>query len=236
MTYSGDVVVGGHFATRDLGGATLRKLAVGPMSNNAYLLTCNATGEQLLIDPAADTEALATLVAAGEPTGCLEAIIVTHRHADHIGALADVAGATGAPVFSGVLDAEAIEGPSGTPVTIRLEHGDTVSFGECTLDVIHLRGHTPGSIALAYVPALESDAPGDGGARVSAHLFTGDSLFPGGVGKTASPEDFASLLADVRERIFTPYDDDAWVYPGHGGDTTLGAQRPHLDEWAARGW
>ena len=89
---------------------------------------------------------------------------------------------------------------------------------------------------MAYVPALESDAPGDGGARVSAHLFTGDSLFPGGVGKTASPEDFTSLLADVRDRIFTPYDDDAWVYPGHGGDTTLGAQRPHLDEWAARGW
>jgi glyoxylase-like metal-dependent hydrolase (beta-lactamase superfamily II) len=93
---------------------------------------------------------------------------------------------------------------------------------------IHLRGHTPGSIAVVY----------DAGGRLSGapHVFTGDSLFPGGVGKTNSPEDFDSLLTDVTERLFGPLADGTWVYPGHGKDTTLGTERPHLGEWRERGW
>ncbi len=67
-------------------------------------------------------------------------------------------------------------------------------------------------------------------------LFTGDSLFPGGVGRTTSSEDFRSLIDDVRERIFDGLPDDTWFYPGHGDDSTLGEQRPHLDEWRSRGW
>lgn len=101
-----------------------------------------------------------------------------------------------------------------------------MSVGTRRLDVIALRGHTPGSVALAW------QETGDG--RV--HLFTGDSLFPGGVGKTTSAEDFASLLGDVRSRIFDHYGDDTIVYPGHGDNTTLGAERSHLDEWQERGW
>jgi glyoxylase-like metal-dependent hydrolase (beta-lactamase superfamily II) len=91
--------------------------------------------------------------------------------------------------------------------------------------VIHLRGHTPGSVALLY-----RDPTGH------PHLFTGDSLFPGGVGKTSSPADVTSLINDVTSRIFDKLPDDTWFYPGHGDDSTLGAERPHLDEWRARGW
>ena len=109
---------------------------------------------------------------------------------------------------------------------MRLQHGDTVRFGEITLDVVHLRGHTPGSVALAY------DDP-----QGQTHLFTGDSLFPGGVGNTKMEgQSFDALFADVTQRVFDVYDDDTWVYPGHGSDTTLGAERPHLDEWRERGW
>src|SRR5947209_8672381 len=107
----------------------------------------------------------------------------------------------------------------------RLHHGDEITLGDLSLEIIHLRGHTPGSVA-----ALYRDPEG------VPHLFTGDSLFPGGVGKTGSPEDFRSLIDDVSTRIFDVLPDDTWFYPGHGDDSTLGAERPHLDEWRERGW
>jgi glyoxylase-like metal-dependent hydrolase (beta-lactamase superfamily II) len=108
-----------------------------------------------------------------------------------------------------------------------VRHGDTVTVGGQTLEVVHLRGHTPGSIALVW----------RGGEGAGTHVFTGDSLFPGGVGNTQKdPERFASLIDDVEQRIFGVLPDDTWVYPGHGKDTTLGAERPHLGEWRERGW
>ena len=112
------------------------------------------------------------------------------------------------------------------PVQRTVEHGDTVTVGGQTLEVIHLRGHTPGSIALVW------RGPGDTGV----HVFTGDSLFPGGPGRTTTPETFGSLMDDLEERIFRRFDDSTWFYPGHGRDSTLGAERPHLAEWRARGW
>src|SRR5260370_1358675 len=115
------------------------------------------------------------------------------------------------------------------PVAVchRAEHGETLTFGDCTVSLIHLRGHTPGSLAVLY----------DAGGRLagSPHVFTGDSLFPGGVGKTSTPEDFTSLLTDVTERLFGPLPDATWGYPGHGKDTTLGTERPPLGEWRERG-
>jgi glyoxylase-like metal-dependent hydrolase (beta-lactamase superfamily II) len=93
------------------------------------------------------------------------------------------------------------------------------------LEVIHLRGHTPGSIALAHRPA---DGP--------PHLFTGDSLFPGGVGKTWSEQDFTTLLDEVTTKVFDRLPDETWFYPGHGDDSDLGRERPHLAEWRERGW
>lgn len=218
--YAGAVTPGGPSDVRELPDLTIRKCSVSDMDNNAYLLTCRATGAQLLVDAADDAPRLLALVAEG--TGSLDWVVTTHEHWDHVRALPAVVAATAARTAAGAPDADALP----VPVDERLEHGDTVRFGDITLDVIHLRGHTPGSIALAY------QDPGG-----QAHLWSGDSLFPGGVGNTKNPgQSFESLIRDVTERIFDVYDDATWVYPGHGPDTTLGAERPHLSQWWARGW
>lgn len=219
-TYTGHVSAAGPAGVRELPALTIRKLEVGGFGNNAYLLTSRATGAQLLVDAAAEPDRLLDLVAEGGQG--LEAVVTTHSHHDHVGALAEVVAATGARTVAGADDADALP----VPVDERLEHGDTVTVGDVTLDVVHLRGHTPGSVALAY-----RDPTGH------THLFTGDSLFPGGVGNTKNPgQSFESLIEDVTTRVFDVYDDDTWFYPGHGDDSTLGAERPHLDEWRARGW
>ncbi|MEU5866672.1 MULTISPECIES: MBL fold metallo-hydrolase [unclassified Nonomuraea] len=218
MTYTGDVQVGGPADVRELPALTISKLAVGPHDNNAYLLRSTETGEELLIDAAADADRLLALV-GDQPLG---AVVTTHQHGDHWQALEQVSRVTGAEVIAHPLDAPALPVPAGRTV----EHGDTISLGPVSLEVIHLRGHTPGSIALLY----------DGGPD-GRHLFTGDSLFPGGVGNTGKdPERFERLFTDVSERLFDRLPDDTWVYPGHGRDTTLGAERPSLAEWKARGW
>jgi glyoxylase-like metal-dependent hydrolase (beta-lactamase superfamily II) len=212
MSYTGDVSVGGPAETRELPGLTITKVAVGPMNNNAYLLRCTSTGELLLIDAANEAAPLAK-------------IVTTHQHRDHWEALREVQEATGAATVAHPEDAQALP----VKVTDLVSHGDTVTVGEARLSVIHLRGHTPGSIALCY------DA---GGALASEpHLFTGDSLFPGGPGNTqGDPQRFGQLMTDLEERIFGVLPDGTWVYPGHGGDTTIGAERPHVAEWRARGW
>jgi glyoxylase-like metal-dependent hydrolase (beta-lactamase superfamily II) len=202
----------------------IRRVAVGPMDNNAYLLT-ERGGAQLLVDAADEPDRLVALLQEGSGSARLDALVTTHRHPDHHQALASIVAVTGAPSLAGADDADAIHEATDVPVTRRLHHGDVVTVGHLTLEVIALRGHTPGSIALAY---REPTGP--------VHLFTGDSLFPGGPGATRSPESFASLMADLTERVFDRFDDDTAVYPGHGLSTTLGAERPHLDEWRARGW
>jgi glyoxylase-like metal-dependent hydrolase (beta-lactamase superfamily II) len=190
------------------------------MDNNVYLLTCRSTGSQLMIDAADDAPRCLALV--NEGSGRLDIVVTTHQHWDHHRALVDVAAATGAATACGADDAQGVP----VPPDRLLRHGDAVEFGEITLDVLHLRGHTPGSVALAY-----ADPEGH------AHLFTGDSLFPGGVGNTKNPgQSFEELINDVTERVFDVYADDTWVYPGHGADTTLGVERPHLQEWRDRGW
>jgi glyoxylase-like metal-dependent hydrolase (beta-lactamase superfamily II) len=204
-----------------LPGATIVKTSVGPMDNNAYLVTCSRTGQTLLIDAANDASTLLDLVERYAPT--LSLIVTTHQHRDHWLALAEVAKATGAPTAAHRLDAE--------PLPVKpdrlLAHGDTVTVGDLTFDVIHLQGHTEGSVALAL------SGPAAGG---TVQLFTGDCLFPGGVGKTWQDGDFERLLDGVSARLFDVYDDSTVVYPGHGDDTTLGAERPHLAEWRERGW
>ena len=216
MSYTGNVTVGGPPDSRELPGLSVTKLAVGPMDNNAYLLRDLRTGEALLIDAAAEAGRLIELI--GDTP--VVRIVTTHKHADHWQALAEVQAATGAAVAAHPIDAEEI------PVTVTepVEHGDTVRAGDVELAVIHLRGHTPGSIALRYDAAAEP------------HLFTGDSLFPGGPGKTTNPADFTSLMNDLEQRVFDQLPDATWVYPGHGNDTTLGTERPHLGEWRERGW
>jgi glyoxylase-like metal-dependent hydrolase (beta-lactamase superfamily II) len=217
MSYTGEVKVGGPADRRELPALTIDKLAVGPMDNNAYLLRCTATGAGLLIDAANEEHRLLELIGSAG----LATVVTTHRHGDHWQALEDVVEATGARTVAHPLDAPELPVPVDEPV----EHGGTVAVGDVTLEVIHLRGHTPGSIALLY-----RDPAG------TPHLFTGDSLFPGGVGKTNSPADFTSLLDDVEARVFGALPDDTWFYPGHGNDSTLGTQRPALPDWRTRGW
>jgi glyoxylase-like metal-dependent hydrolase (beta-lactamase superfamily II) len=216
VTYTGDVTPGGPPAVRELPDLTITKLSVGMMDNNAYLLRDRATGEQLLIDAAAEPERLLELVGDGG----LSTVVTTHQHHDHWYALADVVSATKARSIAHPADAAALP-----VVDTTVEDGQTITVGESTLEVIHLVGHTPGSIALLY-----RDPAG------VAHLFTGDSLFPGGVGNTqGDAERFASLINDVEHKLFDRLPDDTWFYPGHGKDSTLGTERPAIPEWRARG-
>jgi glyoxylase-like metal-dependent hydrolase (beta-lactamase superfamily II) len=218
-TYTGDVEVGGPADVRELPGLTISKVAVSEMANNTYLLRCTATGEALLVDAAAEPDTLRGLIGDAD----VRTVVTTHGHWDHHRALPEVVEATGALTVAHPADAADLP----VPVDRTVEHGDTVQVGEQSLEVVHLRGHTPGSIALVW------RGPGDAGV----HVFTGDSLFPGGVGNTQKDADrFASLIDDVAQRLFGTLPDGTWVYPGHGKDTTLGAERPHLAEWRERGW
>ncbi|MGH8862131.1 MAG: MBL fold metallo-hydrolase [Jatrophihabitantaceae bacterium] len=204
---------------RRLPGLTIAKLAVGPMSNNTYLLRCTSTDEGLLIDAANEADRLRELVRFEGPA--VSAILTTHRHPDHWQALADAITDADAAAYAGDEDADEL------PVAVdeRLRHGDSITVGDLSLEIVALRGHTPGSVAVLY-----RDPEG------TPHLFSGDSLFPGGVGKTWSPEDFVSLIDDVEQRVFAELPDETWFYPGHGNDSTLGAERPHVAEWRERGW
>ncbi|MDR2348167.1 MAG: MBL fold metallo-hydrolase [Bifidobacteriaceae bacterium] len=209
--------------------ASLRTVAVSSTDNNIYLLTSAETGQQVLIDAADDMARIGRLLRAAvrdAPQPTLRAIITTHSHRDHLRALGALATATAAPVLAGQDDVAAIERQTGVRVKGGLRHGDKVRCDGLTLDVIGLRGHTPGSIALAY---SEAGQP--------TRLFTGDSLFPGGVGNTdRDPARFQQLMSDVVARLFDVYDDSAVVHPGHGLPTTLGAERPKLPDWWQRGW
>jgi glyoxylase-like metal-dependent hydrolase (beta-lactamase superfamily II) len=224
--YTGEVSPGGDPDVRRLGCLTLTKVAVDPeMSNNCYLLHCDETDEMVLIDAAAEPERLLGLI--GDRS--LTSIVTTHQHWDHHRALAAVKAAhPDATVVAGAPDADAIEEQTGVTVERRVGQGDKVAVGTCDLQVIPIAGHTPGSIALLLDDDAVSPVP---------HLFTGDSLFPGGVGATRGDADaFAQLIGDVEARIFDRLPDETWFYPGHGNDGVLGDERPHLGEWRARGW
>jgi glyoxylase-like metal-dependent hydrolase (beta-lactamase superfamily II) len=198
---------------------TMTKISVGPMDNNAYLLQ-SASGGTVLIDAANDGSRLLKLIGE-EP---VDTIVTTHRHDDHWQGLAAVAEATGARLVGGRPDVDAIAQGANVGGLVGVWDGDQVELGEESLAVIGLVGHTPGSITLTYT------------AGGPAHLFTGDSLFPGGPGRTTTPKEFLSLMADLESKVFAQFDDSTVVHPGHGDDTTLGVERPHLTEWRARGW
>lgn len=194
----------------------LDQISVSSMDNNCYLLVSG--DHALLVDAADDAPALLRL--AEKHNAQITHVLTTHRHADHTRALVDVIAATGAIHLASHLDTPALP----APVDIELNHGDTFSFGPYEFEAIILRGHTPGG--LAFAATIDEQT----------HLFVGDSLFPGGVGKTNNENEFARLLGDVTERLFEAFSDETIVHPGHGAATTLGAERPHLEEWAERGW
>lgn len=195
---------------------TLHHVSVSEMDNNCYLLC--SRGQGLLIDAACEPD---TLLAMAESAGVeITDVLTTHRHWDHVGALEDILERTGATHWGSFLDAPAL------PVAPdkELHNEDTLEFAGHSFPVYILRGHTPGGAAIA--------AEIDG----TTNLFVGDSLFPGGLGKTNGEGDFIRLFNDVKERIFDRFPDDAIVRPGHGDPTTLGEERPKLDQWWERRW
>lgn len=191
----------------------VKKISVGPMDNNVYILTCPVTGARALIDAANEAETILDALETPE----LAYIIETHGDTDHWQALDAVREATHAPVGIHEADLPMLEGRT---VDFLINDGDVIRFGEVELQVFHAPGHTPGSIALYSAP----------------YLFSADTLFPGGPGNTQRPiGNFPRIIESVRTKFFT-LPDETVVYPGHGKDTTIGAERPHLQEWIDRGF
>ncbi|WKS31834.1 MBL fold metallo-hydrolase [Corynebacterium propinquum] len=194
----------------------LHSLSVSEMDNQCYFLV---DGDHALLIDAADDAA--KLLAFAEELGVtITAVLTTHRHWDHTRAVEEVLKKTGAKHYASHLDAPAIPGE----IDVELHHGDVVEFAGEEYPVIILRGHTPGGVALA---AVIDGVP---------NLFVGDSLFPGGLGKTDSEGDFVRLFHDVNGRIFEQYPDETKIWPGHGNPTTLGEERGKLEEWWERRW
>jgi glyoxylase-like metal-dependent hydrolase (beta-lactamase superfamily II) len=190
----------------------IHKVVVGPMDNNVYIVRCRQSGEAVLIDAANEHERLLELCRALDVRRVLE----THGHWDHIQAVPAVRDA-GYEV--GVTGADAGMLPSYDFV---LEDDSVLEVGRLRLRTLLTPGHTPGSICFRL----------DG----SPVLFSGDTLFPGGPGATSFPGgDFPAIIRSIEDRLF-PLPADTVVMPGHGLDTVIGEERPHLQEWIDRGW
>lgn len=196
------------------------KLLVGPYDNGAYVVSCRRTQQAVIIDAAAEPE---RILAACEGLE-VGSILTTHGHADHISAVDPVQDSLGIPFLMHGADLDIAERSPDEP----LEGGQEIIFGDVALHTIHTPGHTPGSVCFVFEPAEAG----------TAHIiFTGDTLFPGGPGATRwEYSSFGQIMDSLERHIFPRLDDEAIVHPGHGADTTIGAERPHVGEWRARGW
>ena len=191
----------------------IHKVVVGPVDNNVFVLRCKRTGDAVLLDAANEHERLLELC---QGLG-VRTVLETHGHWDHIQAVPAVREA-GYDVGVTAEDAEMLDGA----YDYVLEDETVIEVGDLRLHTIKTPGHTPGSICFRVE-----------GAPV---LFSGDTLFPGGPGATKFPGgDFGTIIESIDRRLFT-LPADTLVLPGHGDDTTIGTERPHLDEWIERGW
>jgi glyoxylase-like metal-dependent hydrolase (beta-lactamase superfamily II) len=191
----------------------IHKLVVGPVDNNVFVVRCRQSGESLLVDAANEHEQLLELC---QRLG-VRKIVETHGHWDHIQAVPQLRDA-GYEVAIRAEDAAML--PS---YDLLLEDDDLLEVGRLRLRTIHTPGHTPGSMCFLI--------------EGSPVLLSGDTLFPGGPGNTATElGDFPTIISSIHQRLFTPLAAETIVMPGHGLDTTIGAERPNLDQWVARGW
>jgi glyoxylase-like metal-dependent hydrolase (beta-lactamase superfamily II) len=188
----------------------VRKIEVGDMENNTYVLECPETHEALLVDACFEP---GKIIAACEGARIV-GIVQTHGHMDHVQALPELKQRLGVPVYAHPAEDYPVA------IDVALADGHEIAFGARRAKVLHTPGHTPGSICLL----------------VGKHLVSGDTLFPGGPGNTwGDPGRFEQIIDAIETKLFA-LTDDTRVYPGHGADTTIGAERPHLPEWKARGW
>ncbi|HUZ20936.1 MAG TPA: MBL fold metallo-hydrolase [Acidimicrobiales bacterium] len=191
----------------------IHRFVVGPIANNVFVLRCKETGEALLVDAANEHD---RLLACCRELGVRQ-VVETHGHWDHIQAVPALRDA-GYEVAVRAEDAAML-----ASYDLLLEDDSELNVGRVRLRTIHTPGHTPGSICFLV--------------EGSPVLFSGDTLFPGGPGNTATPlGDFPTIIGSIEERLFAPLAPDTIVMPGHGDATTIGAERPHLDEWVERGW
>lgn len=196
-----------HYEGGDL---IVRKIEVGTMENNVYVLECPETHKSLIVDGCFEPDKIIEGTDGTDVVG----IIQTHGHMDHVQALPEIRQHFSAPVFAHGGDSYPI------PIDQEIEDGDVIEFGNCEATVIHTPGHTPGGTCFL----------------VGMHLISGDTLFPGGPGNTwGDKHAFSQIIGSIERKLFT-LPDETYVYPGHGKDTTIGNEKPHLQEWIERGW
>ena len=187
----------------------IEKLQLGPFGTNAYILTCRQTGDSVLVDAPAEANKIMERLKGTNP----RYILLTHSHMDHTGALSELRSKLGIPLATHAADAGALS----SPPEIQLNDGDTVSFGNIKLEVLHTPGHTPGSLCF----------------KTGKYLISGDTIFPGGPGKTRSPADLQQIIQSITSKIFT-LDDDTQAYPGHGDSTVLKKEKDEFAVFSSR--
>ncbi len=199
---------------------SLTTLVLGPYQMNCYLLTCPATGEMVIVDPGDEAKAILQQIERAP----VRYILLTHAHPDHIMALAEVRRATGAPVGVHPADAQVQWPPDAEPdpaLTVApdfdLRDGQVLEFGQCQLRIVHTPGHTPGSVCL----------------MLDERVLVGDTIFPGGPGRSDSPAQLAQILDTLRTIVFR-WPDETELYPGHGPGTTIGRERPAFEAFMSR--
>lgn len=185
------------------------KLSLGPFGTNCYILSCLQTGKSVLVDTPAEGDKILSLLKGSDP----QYIIITHDHMDHLGAFNEVKFGLDVPVAVHPDDAKKL--PSKPEVL--LKDGDIISFGKIDLRVLHTPGHTPGSICLL----------------AGKYLISGDTIFPGGPGKTGSPADLKQLIESLTEKIFV-LPDDTHIFPGHGESTLLGKEKDEFGIFSSK--
>ncbi len=190
-------------------GIQIERLELGPWGTNAYIITCLETGDSVLVDAPAEAGTIIGRLQGTNP----RYILLTHNHMDHLGALSELRSRLKVPLAAHTADS----GRLPSPPEILLNDGDVVSFGKVRLEVLHTPGHTPGSLCF----------------KTGRYLISGDTIFPGGPGKTSTPADLRQIIKSITDKILV-LPDDTQIYPGHGDSTTLKKEKDEFAVFSSR--